>query len=269
MKSKRGKSKAAAKEKEDMEPGATRRQVHHSPAQPAAMPARKKKVDVMHDLHPIFTACDEGRLEEVKRHLESGVDPNIRHPFHISLGAAALHTGNMDLLRLLIKHGYAVNRSSGAAKKTLLHVAVEAPDGIKFARVLLEAGANPNLPNDGGDTPVSRAAATGNLEMLDLLLAAGGDPHHVSEDGTTPLYQALMNPDTACARRLLTYGGDVHCLDPRSQTALHWAAIWGNAEHVKELLELGLDPTLKDHDDQTPLDLARERGFEEIVKLLS
>jgi len=50
---------------------------------------------------------------------------------------------------------------------------------------------------------------------------------------------------------------------------LHWAALYGYLAIAKRLLEGGADPTLRDEDGKTALDIARERGYSEVVALLS
>jgi len=46
---------------------------------------------------------------------------------------------------------------------------------IESARVLLEAGANPNGEGAGGSTPMRTALANGNEELIGLLKSFGAD----------------------------------------------------------------------------------------------
>ena len=50
-------------------------------------------------------------------------------------------------------------------------------------RLLLEAGADPNLRQRGGFAPLHAAAHTDDVEMARLLLAHGADPAIAADDG--------------------------------------------------------------------------------------
>ncbi|CAD0203047.1 unnamed protein product [Chrysodeixis includens] len=53
----------------------------------------------------------------------------------------------------------------------------------KCTELLLKKGADPNLSNDDGVTPVHIAAIWGRLDNLKLLIGCGGDPSHRDLDG--------------------------------------------------------------------------------------
>jgi ankyrin repeat protein len=59
------------------------------------------------------------------------------------------------------------------------------------ARLLVQRGADVNLPDAAGWTPLHLAAHEGNVEMVRDLLEAGADPHAARGDGQTPLGVAL------------------------------------------------------------------------------
>ena len=51
-------------------------------------------------------------------------------------------------------------------------------------------------------------------------------------------------------------------------TPLARAALYGNLEIVQLLKELGVNLEAKNNDGKTALDLAREEGYDDIVKIL-
>ncbi|MGJ3648309.1 ankyrin repeat domain-containing protein [Sphingomonas sp. GlSt437] len=76
--------------------------------------------------------------------------------------------------RFLLQHGADPNLRDSRGNTPLM-VAVElGADGVVNA--LIEYKANVNLGNDGGETPLIRAVQRRDLELVRVLLAAGADP---------------------------------------------------------------------------------------------
>jgi uncharacterized protein len=109
-------------------------------------------------------------------------------------------------------------------------------------RLLLEHGANPNLPNIQGITPVMAAAGLGSNE-IDTRGRFKTQPEQV-----------------ACIDLLVKAGGDVNARDGRGQTALHGAALFGYDEVIKDLVAHNADINAKDSKGMTPLDSAMGRA---------
>lgn len=61
---------------------------------------------------------------------------------------------------------------------------------MDVARLLLDAGADPDARQASGWTPLHSAAHNGNLELVELLLARGADPGAANDDGATVLSMA-------------------------------------------------------------------------------
>jgi len=57
--------------------------------------------------------------------------------------------------------------------------------------LLLNSGANPNLPTGTGRTPLVIALRSGQAEAVKLLLEAGADPNQADGDGRTPAEAAM------------------------------------------------------------------------------
>lgn len=59
--------------------------------------------------------------------------------------------------------------------------------------MLLKNGANPNVRENRGFTPLHAAAENGDVEMIHALIFAGADLHAKSDDGRLPLDLAQTN----------------------------------------------------------------------------
>jgi uncharacterized protein len=99
----------------------------------------------------------------------------------------ACFAGGAEATRLLVERGADLEALSTAsfAKVRPLGTAAFAR-GHESAAALLEAGADPNAPGEGGFTPLHTAAQNGDVELVRLLLAHGADPGVTAADGRAP-----------------------------------------------------------------------------------
>jgi ankyrin repeat protein len=90
------------------------------------------------------------------------------------LGLAASE-GSADMVRLLLKHGADIDALADG--RTALLAAIGARD-VPMVELLLSAGADPNVGDGRGETPLSFAALNplGSLDIVRMLLRAGADP---------------------------------------------------------------------------------------------
>ena len=87
--------------------------------------------------------------------------------------------------------------------------------------------------------------------------------------GKTPLRLAVRNNEDNIVEMLLQNGVNVNERSTKDlSTPLHRAAFWGNVTAVRSLLEHGASPDVKNCSNRTPLEVATRRGDVEIVKVL-
>ena len=98
------------------------------------------------------------------------------------------------------------------------------------------------------------AEYTTNPTIVRLLLQAGADPNAPDDNGLTPLHRGAENSNPMVVTHLLDAGADLNARDNDGYTALHWAAAQsGNDRVVKALLDRGADPFAESNDGRTPL----------------
>jgi ankyrin repeat protein len=90
---------------------------------------------------------------------------------------AAAHLGHVDVVRTLIRAGAPLDHVNNLGWTALIESIVLGDGGPRHTdtlRALVEAGANPNLPDRSGQTPLALARARGYESMVRLLQQAGG-----------------------------------------------------------------------------------------------
>lgn len=116
-------------------------------------------------------ACTENLSDFVEFLLAAGADPNRlnedlkRAPIHF-----AAENDCPDSLRALVRDPN-IQPNLVASGLTALHFAVQ-KDSLECAKILLDAGASPNIPNTRGMTALHLAASKNQRAMVSLILEA-------------------------------------------------------------------------------------------------
>ena len=176
-----------------------------------------------------------------------------------SLGVAAQTNGKADVNAV---------QPDGA---TALHWAVYAEDAEKTAQ-LIRAGANVNVRNTYGVSPLALAAKHANTNILAQLMKAGADPndkiHFINAD-ETPLMQAARAGNIDAVNMLLLAGAQVNARESwNGQSAIQWAAAEGHGAVVEALIAGGADIRQRSNAGTTPFMFAVRKGDMRSVKAL-
>ena len=130
-----------------------------------------------------------------------------------------------------------------------LHAAALAPgdaDRVGIARLLLDAGVEPNADDGYGGTPLYAAAAANHEALALLLIARGAKVNtttqvYIDAAEGTPLHKAAEHKNATLVRALLAAGADVEAEDTWDFTPLHDAVAARSVECARLLMEAGAD----------------------------
>ncbi|MDQ7947886.1 MAG: ankyrin repeat domain-containing protein [Pedobacter sp.] len=135
----------------------------------------------------IFDACAIGKFDDLT--LLAFKDPQSINSFSVDgftpLGLAC-YFGHEEIARFLVLKGADVNVASKNGFHVFpIHSAVAA-NNFNITKMLLDAGAYPNVCQKSGVAPLHSAAQLGNIEMIILLLEHGAEIGLRMEGGKLP-----------------------------------------------------------------------------------
>ena len=152
------------------------------------------------DVFEAAAVGDTDRLADVLDADPSQVDAYAVDGFY-PLALAAFF-GQPSAVGLLLERGADVGATAhNPMRVQALHSAV-AGRNLGAVRRLVEAGADPNVHQHGGWTPLQGASAHGDEAIVDLLLAHGADPAATNDSGKDAAALARENGHDALADRL-------------------------------------------------------------------
>ena len=115
-------------------------------------------------------------------------------------------------------------------------------DDISSTELFLKFGADPNIANDLGVTPLSLACENGNATIISKLLQAGADSNKARVTGVTPLMLCANMGTSVAVEELIKHGADVNVSENKEhQTALMWATAEKYPRVIQLLVDAGAD----------------------------
>ncbi|KXG46471.1 uncharacterized protein PGRI_053270 [Penicillium griseofulvum] len=178
-----------------------------------------------------------------------------------------METGSLKTALLFVTHP--ASETTRVQKGIALCLAAE----YKWAEValaLLELGGEPEFRDAIGRVPLSHAAESGSITIVEDLMKWGSFPDSEDYARRTPLsYASELGRHEVVELLLRDVRVSPDPTDNYHETPLSWAAQNGHDTVVKLLLETGkVEPDRRDQYERTPLSHAAENGHDSVVKLL-
>jgi uncharacterized protein len=184
------------------------------------------------------------------------------------LGAASVARADSERCLELARRFEIAKPQISATEVSLTQFSAVDGNCIALAAELLDFGASVDARDRLGAKPLSHAARSGHLEMVDLLLARGAPIDARNLAGATALYFAAEAGHASIAQRLIERGADVKLPGRSGISPIAAAAYAGSDEIVAALLARGADERTPDETGKPPIIYATAGARLDIVKRL-
>ncbi|KAF1491000.1 Ankyrin repeat domain-containing protein 6, partial [Pygoscelis antarcticus] len=177
----------------------------------------------------------------------------------------AAYKGQVENVVQLINKGAKVAVTKHG--RTPLHLAAHRGH-LHVVQVLLKAGCDLDIQDDGDQTALHRAAVVGNTDVIATLIQEGCALDRQDKDGNTALHEACWHGFSQSAKVLVKAGANVLAKNKAGNTPLHLACQNSHSQSTRVLLLGGSRADLKNNAGDTCLHVAARYNHLPIVRVL-
>lgn len=215
----------------------------------------------------LMFACGRGNLEAVRLFLRHGADANCVHK-DVQLTALHLAAGGgyLEICDELLKHSASLEAKDNQGWTPLMFCAQEGR--LECLEFLLQHGADANATDFAGRTSLMQAARCDYPEIAKRLIAAGANVHSAS-GWANSLIVAATSGAVSVGELLIDNGAPIDDLDLKEgYSALMMAALYGHREFVEMLLRRGANVNLITEWNVSARTMAQRGGHAEVESVL-
>ncbi len=242
---------------------------------------------------PLYAAMKSQKFDVVKLLLKRGADPNAVTKLGSTPFLLASEICDLDIIEACVEAGADLDVAPSGPDADNLNITGQTAlfiatlkDRVDVVKFLIKKGAQVNVQNRYGLSPLLLCAESGNFDLVQVLVQAGADVNIkpqgklAEEDflaGQTPLYGAAKRGHIAICEYLIQNGADVNAVAMTGITPLYRATEEGHYEVVELLIRHGADVNRSPKgqvardlqiENQTPLLVACLNNYEDIARNL-
>ncbi len=184
----------------------------------------------------------------------------------INLQTAASLGACNEIVRLYVR-GADVNNFAGRMARPL-HYAVTSGKW-EAVEILLLLGADPDLDDIYGNTPLITAVRANDLVIAEKLIRYGGSLTESDRQKSSPLHHAVALGNFQMTDMLLYYDSPTELFDSEGNTPLMTGVAFSYHDLADLLLQSGADPNAEDRSGFTPLMVASQNGDTLMMRILT
>ncbi|MGJ6960369.1 ankyrin repeat domain-containing protein [Streptosporangium sp. G11] len=187
----------------------------------------------------LVSAATIRKVEEVRRLLDGAVHPDEPNEDGSTALYRAAVQGDAGIVRMLLAAGADPDRESGGDSEGLPLCAAACWGHVEIVVALLDADADPDRREDIERTAMTAlhwAASNEHLAVMRTLLGRGADPDLDDSAGRTPLSHAAERGATAVVRTLLDHGANPVSADGQGRSPLDLARRYAGCDIEAEVL---------------------------------
>ncbi|NXN78920.1 ANKR6 protein, partial [Bombycilla garrulus] len=177
----------------------------------------------------------------------------------------AAYKGQVENVVQLINRGAKVAVTKHG--RTPLHLAAY-KGHLHVVQVLLKAGCDLDIQDDGDQTALHRAAVVGNTDIIATLIQEGCALDRQDKTGNTALHEACWHGFSQSAKVLVKAGANVLAKNKAGNTPLHLACQNSHSQSTRVLLLGGSRADLKNNAGDTCLHVAARYNHLPIIRVL-
>uniref|UniRef100_A0A2K5ET57 Ankyrin repeat domain 6 n=1 Tax=Aotus nancymaae TaxID=37293 RepID=A0A2K5ET57_AOTNA len=151
--------------------------------------------------------------------------------------------------------------------RTPLHLAAN-KGHLPVVQILLKAGCDLDVQDDGDQTALHRATVVGNTEIISALIHEGCALDRQDKAGNTALHLACQNSHSQSTRVLLLAGSRADLKNNAGDTCLHVAARYNHLSIIRLLLSAFCSVHEKNQAGDTALHVAAALNHKKVAKIL-
>jgi len=105
---------------------------------------------------------------------------------------------------------------------------------VQVAKLLLDHGADVNMPPDSYESPLTLSACGGHFELASLLIERGANLEEVNDEGYTPLMEASREGHDDIVNLLISKGTCLDCSNKNKIKSILGASVNRTTEEAQE-----------------------------------